>query len=239
MDNAAYLALGRLGGLHREMQAVANNIANMSTAGFRREGIVFAEVIAALPVEGGSVSIATARVRHTDFADGGMERTGGAFDLALEGEGFFLVGTPEGERLTRAGSFLRDAAGLLTTAEGHPVLDPGGAPVQLPLAASAIEVTRDGAVTADGQVVGAVAVVRPENPDDLLREDGVRFRADGPLVPAEAAVFQGYLEASNVSAITELARMIEVQRAYEIGQTLLDREDERVRTAVRTLGPPG
>lgn len=239
MDNAVYLALSRIAGLQKEMQAVANNVANMSTSGFRRESVLFAEMIEALPVEGGSVSMTAARVRRTDMSGGALERTGGRLDLALEGEGFFMIETPLGPRLTRSGAFALDAAGVLVTREGHPVLDPGGAPVQLPPDPGAIEIARDGSISADGRLVGAVAVVVPEAGADLKREDGVRFVYDGPLIPGRAAVFQGFVESSNVSPVAELSRLIEVQRAYELGRALLDREDERMRATLRALAPPG
>ncbi|MGM0585700.1 MAG: flagellar hook-basal body complex protein, partial [Pseudomonadota bacterium] len=234
------LALSRQTGLRKEMQAVANNIANMSTAGFKRESVIFAETLRALPVEGGSISMTEARVRRTDFAQGALERTGGTFDLAIEGEGFFRVQTPGGPRLTRNGAFTRDAQGALVTMDGYPVLDPGGAAVFAPPGATSIAIDADGAVSADGQPVSALAVVTPEDPADLRRESGVLFIADGPLRPApEAGVLQGFLEGGNVSPVSEMTRMIEVQRAYELSRDLLDREDQRIRAAIRQLGGGG
>ena len=236
MDSPGYAALGRQAGLLREMKVVANNIANMSTAGFRREGVVFAEVVRALPVEGGSMSMATALARTTRFDQGALSRTGGTFDLAIEGEGFFQVRTPAGLRLTRAGAFHVDAAGRLATAAGDPVLDAGGAPVAIPPGARRIEFGADGAISADGVAVGAIGLARPADPGALIREDGVLFRADGPVEPAEGAVLQGFVEDGNVEPVEEMTRMIEIQRAYEMGQKILDREDERIRDVIRTLG---
>ena len=238
MDNAAYLSLSRLSGLRKEMDAVANNLANMTTTGFRREGIVFAEVIRALPIEGGSVSMTEARIRRTDLQTGGMERTGGRFDLAIDGEGFFLIGAEEGLRLTRAGAFRADAAGQLVTAAGETVMDAGGAPVQLPPDARESLIEADGAVLADGREVGRVALVNVADTSTLTRMDGVRFNFEGDLEPADGTIAQGFVEGSNVSPVAEMSRMIDVHRAYEMGQALLDREDERVREAVRTLGRP-
>ena len=104
MDNTGYVALTRQAGLLREMQAVANNIANASTTGFRREGIIFSEYVQR--VEGGpSLSMATGDTRHMDLRQAGLSQTGGTFDFAIQGEGFFQLQTPNGPRLTRAGSF--------------------------------------------------------------------------------------------------------------------------------------
>ncbi len=240
MDNPVYIALSRAAGLRKELQAVANNVANMSTTGFKREAVVFAEMVRALPVEGGSISMTEARVRRTDFAQGALERTGGAFDLAIEGEGFFQVQTPGGLRLTRNGAFIRDAGGALVTADGYPVLGPGGAAVFAPPDARRIDIGADGALSADGRRVGAIGVVAVEDPAALRREDGVLFISDQPLRPAEGAqVFQGFLEAGNVSPVQEISRLVEVQRAYELGRNLLDREDQRLRSAIRQLGGGG
>lgn len=236
MDNPSYLALSRQSGLLKEMQIVANNVANMSTTGFRRQGVIFAEMIEALPVEGGSISMTEARSPRTDFTQGALQRTGGDFDVAIEGEGFFMVQTPQGPGLTRNGAFARDAAGALVTFDGYPVLDAGGAPVFAPPGGRVVIAT-DGTLSVDGQPQAQLAVVTVPEPQMLTREGGVMFRADQPLTPAtDFAVFQGFVETGNVNPVLELARMIEVQRAYELGQKMLDREDERIRAAIRQLG---
>ncbi|MAS44386.1 flagellar basal-body rod protein FlgF [Albimonas donghaensis] len=236
MDNPIYLALSRQNGLLKEMQAVANNIANMNTSGYRREGVVFAEMIEAMPVEGGSISMTEARVRRTDFSPGSLRQTGGVFDLAIQGEGFFQVQTPNGPRLTRNGAFFRDAAGALVTGDGYPALDAGGAPVFAPPGGGPVVIGRDGAITVDGQQIGALGLVTVDDPRFLTREAGTMFSTDQPLQPADGEIFQGFIEDANVNPVEELTRMIEVQRAYELGQKLLEREDERIRGAVRQLG---
>ena len=96
MDLAGYVALTRQSGLAKELQSVANNIANLSTTGYRREGLIFAEEVQALPVEGGSVAMTAARARYTDELQGSLQETGGTLDLAIEGEGYFTVMTPGG-----------------------------------------------------------------------------------------------------------------------------------------------
>lgn len=237
MENATYTALTRQAGLMREMRVVANNIANLSTTGFRTEGVVFAEHIKSLGPDDPSLSMATAAVRDTLLAQGALAQTGGTFDLAIEGDGFFLVETPGGERLTRAGSFMPNQDGDLVTPEGYRVLDAGGAPVFVPQGAGPVGVAPDGTISAGGQPVGQVGLVRPLNLIGMIREDGVRFRADDGFEPAlDARVLQGFLEESNVDPVLQVSRMIEVQRAYELGQSFLDKEDERIRGAIRALG---
>ena len=234
MEQAGYTTLSRQSGLAREMRVVANNIANAATTGFRAEGLIFSEFI--LPVDRGpSLSMGQANVQNTSFEQGALTQTGALFDLAIEGDGFFLVETPAGPRLTRAGAFSPNAAGDLVTYDGFRVLDAGGAPVFVP-PGTTVAVSADGTISADGNPLGQISVVRPLDPMDMIREDGVMFDAPGGFEPAETArVLQGFVESSNVNAVHQLARMIEVQRAYELGQSFLDSEDDRVRTALKSL----
>lgn len=237
MDNPSYVTLTRQSGLLKEMQLVANNIANVSTTGYRREGTVFSEVLDRLDVEGGTLAMTAARVRSTDFQQGGLRSTGGALDFAIEGDGFFMVETAEGQALTRAGSFALNAEGEVVTYSGERVLDIGGAPLFFPGDAAKVEVSTDGTVVADGQPIGQFGVVTVADLTQLTRKGGTLFETDQDLVPAEnATLFQGFVEQSNVDPITEIARMIEVQRAYEMGQSFLENEDERIRQVVRTMG---
>jgi flagellar basal-body rod protein FlgF len=235
VDNTGYTTLSRQTGLLREMQVVANNIANAATTGFRQEGVIFSEYV--LSVEDGpSLSMGQGNVRNTSYSQGTLSQTGGTFDLAIEGDGFFLIETPQGQRLSRSGAFSPNGVGDLVTMNGYRVLDAGGAPVFVPAEAGSISISGDGTISAGGNLVGQIGVVYPTDPSKLVREDGVMFRADEGYGPAEkASLLQGFLENSNVEAITQLARMIEVQRAYEMGQSFLESEDQRVRQAVESL----
>ena len=218
----------------------ANNVANMATTGFRAEGLVFAEMVKAMPVEGGSVSMTDARVRYTDYLQGELAKTGGSLDLGIQGEGFFQVEAPEGLRLTRGGAFLSNAANELVTSLGHRVLDQGGAPIFVPPDASVITVSEDGTVGADGRPVAQIGVVTVEDKTTLMREGSSYFRADGEVVPVEnPSVFQGFLEQSNVNPVSAISRLVELQRAYEMGQSLIDSEDQRIKNVIRTLGGRG
>jgi flagellar basal-body rod protein FlgF len=235
MDAAGYTALTRQSGLMREMQMVANNIANLSTSGFRREGMVFAEHVARM-TEGPSLSMADGNARHVDLSQAAISKTGGSFDFAIQGEGFFLVETPDGERLTRAGSFTPSPAGELVTPEGFRLLDQGGAPVFVPSGAGAVALSQDGTLSANGVPLARIGLWQPSDPLSLQHQAGTLFSAEA-LEPVEGGVvMQGYLEDSNVEPVSEIARMIEVQRAYEMGQTFMDREDQRMRSVIDTIG---
>ncbi|MEZ5684468.1 MAG: flagellar hook-basal body complex protein [Paracoccaceae bacterium] len=236
MDNAVYTTLTRQSGLMQEMRAVANNMANMSTAGFRREGVVFSEYVAALDGAEPSLSMAFAHGREVDLSQGALSQTGGSLDFAIEGDGFFMVETPQGNQLTRAGSFLTSATGELVTPDGFRVLDPGGSPVFVPANAGEIALAADGTLSADGLPVAQVGVFVPLDRADLRHTGGTRFEAPGGTQEAEGfTLLQGFVEESNVDPVSEIARMIEVQRAYEMGQTFLDREDQRIRNVLSTL----
>lgn len=234
MENSGYTTLSRQSGLAREMQIVANNIANSATTGFRSEGMIFSEYIKPMD-RGASLSMGQGNVRNTSFEQGALTQTGGTFDFAIEGDGYFLVETPGGERLTRAGAFSPSANGDLVTYDGYRVLDAGGAPLFIPPGTN-IAVSGDGTLSADGTPLGQIGIVRPIDASDLEREDGVMFRTEAGFEPSDSArVLQGFVENSNVNAVSQLARMIEVQRAYELGQSFLESEDERVRAAMKAL----
>jgi flagellar basal-body rod protein FlgF len=235
VENAGYTTITRQSGLLREMRVVANNIANAATSGYRQEGVIFSEYVKS--VDGASsISMGQADARHTSFEQGALTQTGGQFDFAIEGDGFFLVETPQGQRLTRSGAFSPNAEGDLVTADGYRVLDQGGAPVFVPPGAADVSVASDGTISTNGDPVGQMGLVQPVNPQGLVREDGVMFRADEGFEPAEQGrILQRFVENSNVNPILQLTRMIEVQRAYELGASFLEAEDERMRQAMRAL----
>jgi len=214
MENAGYTVLTRQTGLIREMQTIANNIANATTTGFKAEGVVFSEYV--MPVErGASLSMGQGNVAKTSLEQGSLTQTGGTFDLAIEGDG---------------------AAGELVTFDGNRVLDAGGAPIFVPPGASGVSIANDGTLSADGNPLGQIGVVRPNDPLDMVREDGVMFDARTGFEPVETPrVLQGFVEGSNTNPLHELARMVDVQRAYEMGQSFLDAENERMRTAMKAM----
>ncbi|MGX9352317.1 flagellar hook-basal body complex protein [Shimia sp. W99] len=235
MDNAVYTTLTRQAGLTREMSVLANNIANASTTGFRQAGVTFTEYIKTAP-NSESLSMGVANLPSMSMAQGTLTRTGGTFDFAIEGDGFFMVETPEGERLTRAGSFAANGDGDLVTPDGFKVLDSGGTPIFIPPDAKGIDMASDGTLSVGGQPIAQIGVFSPVDPLSLKRVGGVMFDASGDVEPVETSrVVQGFLESSNVDTIGQLSRMIEVQRAYEMGQSFLDAENERIRSALKTF----
>jgi len=186
-------------------EAVANNLANASTPGFKGE-----RVFARLMEGSGTVEPAG----RTDFGGGGMTQTGRALDLALDGDGFLVVRTESGERFVRGGSFQLDVSRTLVDADGNPVLGDSG-PIMLP--DGDFEITPRGEVKVDGALVGNLRIERPREEARLWREGSTRFRLEGKserLELGDVKVRQGHLEDSNVDPVGSLVDMIEIQRAY-------------------------
>lgn len=232
-----YLALNRQIGLAREMDAVAGNVANMATTGYRREGLVFAEFVrAAAPGE--SLSVADLGARFASDRPGELNVTGGRLDAAIDGPGFFRVRLGEEVLLTRAGNFQRSPEGLLVTPDGAQVLDDGGAAIFIPPESAALEIARDGTISLGGAPVARLGVVSAP-PEALTRVGGTAFRSRVEPTPLdEPRLRQGALEGSNVDPIAEIARMVAVNRAYEQVQGLVRDADERTGETLRRLGQP-
>ncbi len=235
MENAIYTALTRQAGLTREMNVLANNIANANTTGFRQAGVTFTEFVKASP-GAESLSMAVANLPTISTAQGTLTQTGGTFDFAIEGSGYFMIDTPAGARLTRAGSFAPNGAGDLVTPQGHLVMDSGGAPIFIPPDANGLGVSSDGTISVDGRPIAQIGLFQPTDPATMARVGAAMFDPQGDTEPSDSGrLVQGFLENSNVDAIGQLSRMIEVQRAYEMGQGFLDAENERIRTALKTF----
>jgi len=242
MDNALYVGLSRQLTLRRELDIVANNIANANTTGFKAEELmVRTEPARPARTLGGSnpVKFVLDDGVARDFSQGAMTKTGGDFDLAIEGQGFFKVQTAGGERYTRDGRFTTNPEGKLVTQGGAPVLDEGGGEILIDPKLGAVSIGKDGLVS-QGQVrVGKIGVVSTQDLS-ALRKDGdnlYRNVANVTLQPAPSAVVhQGMLESSNVQSVVQITKLIEVQRAYESMAKMMDNTAELTRSAVERLG---
>ncbi len=240
MDNALMVGLSRQLTLRRAMDVTANNVANMSTAGFRVERPLFAtttERPAAHQDGPRDISFVEDWAVLRDFTQGALEQTGRPLDLALESEGFFSVDVNGETQYTRDGRFTLDADGRLTTASGRPVLDDGGAEIIIDTELGPVEITPRGDVNVGGQLVSRLGVYNFEDLSALEKSGEGLFTSpvEGDLMD-EPTMRQGYVERSNVSPIFEITRMIEVQRAYESVRSMVDKQEELKRRAVERLG---
>lgn len=241
MENAQLIGLSRQIGLRRQMDVVANNIANLSTSGFKAESLLFEEY--RMPVARDRdffypdqpLSYTDDWATIHDMSTGAMLETGNPLDIALQGEGFLVVQTPAGERYSRAGSLAVGQDGTLQDMSGNPVLGTGG-PIQFDASETDIAISADGTITSSAGLKGTLRVVEFEDPQAAQRF-GNNLWAGGNPVPATATrVVQGSIERSNVSGIAEMTEMIRVQRAYESIASLLQKQDDQRRTAIQKLG---
>lgn len=235
MSDAITAGLSRQSGLLHELQIIAGNVANASTEGYKREASVFTEYVDK-GTERGSLSLGALRGRWTDRGQGSLVQTGADLDFAVEGEGMFAIQRGDDVLLTRRGSFQTDADGLLVTAEGWPVLDEGGGPIDVPPETLDITVSADGTVSLDGLATARLGVfAAPEG--TLTRVGDTLFKpTSGYVFVDEPAIRQGSLESSNVNPVLELARLTEAQRLFEAGQNLLDTEHKRLDGLIRQMG---
>ncbi|MBL8709000.1 MAG: flagellar basal-body rod protein FlgF [Rhodospirillaceae bacterium] len=245
METPTYIVLSRQLGLSRNMETVANNLANVNTTGFKAEGMVFSEYLirAERPVK---LSYVQDLATYRDYREGELQATGNDLDLAIQGDGFFVVQTPEGPAYTRNGRFQLNAAGEVVNQSGYPVLA-GGGPLVINPEDGPLAVSTDGVISADLTQGGNVPIIYGQldivtfADNRVLKPQGAStFVTDQPAVAALAENFkvqQRMLEGSNVQSIREMTNMILVQRSYQSAQKFLEGEHERMRRAVNYIIP--
>lgn len=242
MDNALYVGLSRQMTLRRQLDIVANNIANANTTGFKTEDLMVRTEQAkpAKTLDGSSpVKFVLDTGVARDFAQGALTKTGGDFDLAIEGKGFFKIQTAAGERYTRDGRFTTNPEGQLVTQQGYPVMDEGGGQITIDPQLGPVTIGKDGIVSQGAVRVGKIGLVRPDDLSTFAKDGDNLYRNTANTTPqpvTDAQIQQGMLEASNVNSVIEITKLIEVQRAYEGVAKMMDNTSELSRTAVERLG---
>lgn len=241
MQMPTYVALSRLDAQSRALDVVANDMANASTPGFKASHALFSDWLSvqrgtAPPPGGRVVAFTQDRATYRDAAQGPISHTGNPFDLAIGGEGYFTVSTPQGPRLTRAGHFGPAPDGTLSDADGNPVLDTGGQPIRLAANATRVTITADGTINTENGPVGKIGVVQPADPNRLQAEGGRLLLADTPTQPVAApSITQGAVEDSNVQPIVEITRMMTLLREFQFASQFVQGESDRQQKAVDTL----
>jgi flagellar basal-body rod protein FlgF len=227
------------------MDVIANNLANVSTPGFKREAAKFEEYITRMrPAEGQtgpqSVSFVKDAGVMRDASQGNVEQTGAPYDVAIAGSGFFAVQTPAGMRYTRDGHFSLDGSGNLVTSQGYQVQGDGGAITITPNDGD-INIAPDGTISSVVRGVGnqlaKLKVVDFADPSAMVKQ-GSNLYSTGQTAttPANINLRQGALEASNVQPVIEISHMIEVMRAYEATSSLSKSQEDMLRQAIDKLG---
>jgi flagellar basal-body rod protein FlgF len=241
-----YRVLTAVMGLEKRLDQIANNLSNINTPGFKMDGAAFVDYLktaslgqtgqrpetpAVSPENSATAGWPILAQAYVDLSQGPIERTGRDLDVAIEGEGFFVVQIGEGQEpcYTRAGNFAVGPDGELLTADGRPVLDAGGGPIRLGPARGRIEIAEDGTIRAGDAIAGKLGVVRFEDPTKLERYGYGLFRAPQGMdsQPVETPrLRQGALEGSNVNVIDEMVRMIQTQRTHQVQQKIIQTIDE-------------
>lgn len=244
MDNALLVGLSRQVALRRELDVIANNIANLNTTGFKGGTMMFEQYLDPtarheyFPGNDKRVAFVMDRATLHDFRQGPVQRTESPLDVAIDGPGFFTVQTANGERYTRGGNFHLNPQGQLVTADGQPVLGASG-PIVFEQNDTNITIAADGTISTQNGDRGKLRMVNFANTAQLVQEGNGLWNAPAGVAPQPAEVttraIQGALEKSNVQAVREMNRMIEVTRAYTTVSTMQQRTDELRRKAIEKL----
>jgi flagellar basal-body rod protein FlgF/flagellar basal-body rod protein FlgG len=250
MPYGLYLSADGVNVQSKRLEILANNLANVDTNGFKRELAVFQARLSEANAQGldqpgaRTINDLSGGVRFlqtmTDFSTGALADTGVPTDMAILGDGFFLVDRAGEKLLTRAGNFSFTATGTLVTEQGYPVLDIGGAPMQVAVDAGPVEVAPDGSVyqfdlAGVREPVGAVAIVQPPALGDLVKQGENLFKSSTPVaaIPPEGRrVRSGFLEKSGVRATSEMMELIETTRALEANVNMIRNQDQVLGTLV-------
>lgn len=243
MDIPSYVLLSHDTALRRRMDMVANNLANVSTTGFKREQPLFRETVRAsdsAEEAARAVSFVLDYGAVHDLAEGAFTATGNPLDVAIEGPGYFPVEAADGTTAyTRAGNLQLLEDGRLATGSGQPLLGEGGQPITIPPDIQGqVRIGRDGSVEGPAGVIGRIAVTRFDDEAAVTpRGDGL-FDGEGgvALGQAETRLRSGGLEASNVQPVAETTAMIEILRAYQSSQRMGEALNDLRRTAIQRLG---
>ncbi len=249
MENTLLIGLSRQVALERQIDVVANNVANVNTNGFKADQSLFEEFLMPTAHQDNFIgrdrrlSYVRDRATFHDFAQGPTQETKNPLDVAIDGNAFFVVQTPGGERYSRDGGFRVNANGQLVNSGGFAVMGANG-PIQMQQTDHDITISADGTITVTegantrvDSVRGKLRLVKFANPQKLLKEGANLFSANGaaPQADTTARVQQGFIEKSNVNAVVEMSRMIAVSRAYTQISALLQQQSDLRRTAIEKL----
>jgi flagellar basal-body rod protein FlgF len=239
MSLVQYVGLSGQVALQRRLDALAQNVANLGTAGYRAEEIKFDTVL--------SKALGHAPVAYSSAGDtfisreaGPLNPTGNPLDVAVEGDAWMAMQTPAGTVYSRDGRMKILETGELVTLNDHPVLDVGGAPILLDPVGGPPQFARDGMITQDGVEVGAVGLFVIDDRAGLARYEGAGVIPDRPAEPVldftATGVVQGFVEGANVNPVLEMTKLIMVSRSFESVASAVEQTDSAQREAIRALG---
>lgn len=238
MQPSLYVSLSGQMALMRRLETVAHNVANTTTAGFRAEEIKFDQLVSDRTNE--PTAFVSAEKTFLSRKAGEIVRTDNPLDLAVSGDAWLAIQAPSGTVYTRDGRMTMTPEGELRTLNGYPVLDVGGAPIQLNPNGGAPTIARDGTITQGGQRLGAVGLFTIPEHANLARFGNSGVVPDQAAEPAldftQYGVQQGFMEQANVNPVLEISRLIQIQRSFDSVSNTLTQAEQTLGDAVRTLG---
>ncbi len=240
MENTSYVALSRQAALWRQMEVVANNMANVNTPAYKAEQVMFTDYVAKTKSADSPFGRNVAFVRDLatirDTREGPMIKTDAPLDIAIHGEGYFTIDTPAGQRYSREGHFHLDENGMVVTSSGYPVLQQNNTPIIVAPNESQINIAGDGTVSTENGVIGKFQIVKFDNEQDLRKAgDGMYQTTANPTTMDVPTLTQGMLEQSNVQPVLEMTHMMTIMRDYQGVQQMLQGEYDRQMKAMPIL----
>jgi flagellar basal-body rod protein FlgF len=238
MQSSLYVSLSAQVALQNRLETIAQNVANGTSAGYRGSEMKFNAVMAQM--SNPQVSFVSSGSGVIKRSSGQFVKTGNPLDVAVKGEGWLAIQTAGGQAYTRDGRMRMGTAGDLVSMTGAPILDAGGAAIQLDPTAGQPHIANDGSITQGQNRVGVLGLFTLPANAQLSRVEGNAFTSNIPGTPivdsAANGVVQGFSEQSNVNPMTELTRLIYVQRAFDGVSTTLQATESSLKSAIQTLG---
>lgn len=238
MDRAIYSAASGAVAQEKALESVSHNVANATTTGFRAERVTFAEVLA--NEDGKHAAQVRVAAKSPDVRQGSVAGTENPLDLALDGQGYFALGSAAGARYTRSGNFLRNADGMMVSTEGLPVLGQGGEPIMLPESLDKISIGEDGIIDVDGTEIGRVMIMNFA-PQDLETEgkNFVPVSGASPIASEAPRIVSGSIERGNFNIVQGMVELIRVSRTYEALTKVIQGYREIDARTARDIGNAG
>jgi len=235
MQTASYVALSGQAVVGRNMDVLANNLANMSTTGYKEEQAVFQAYLKGGP-DGQKIAYVKTTQTIRDLKQGDLVHTGNTLDTGIDGDGYFAISTANGTLYTRNGKFTLNPQRQLVTPAGDQVLDDQGAPITIPAGSGRITITDSGTIGTDLGPVAKIGLSRFGDRQQLQATSAGLYSASAPPTPdTTSTIHQGTVESSNVQPIVEMTRLMKLQGAYSDTQNILETEDTRLKNAVDKL----
>jgi flagellar basal-body rod protein FlgF len=241
MQSSLYVALSAQVAFQRRMETIANNVANSTVPGFRGEHVRFESMLSDTATE--SVASASSGDTYINRSPGQLVRTDNPLDIAVQGDAWFGIETDSGTVYTRDGRMQISANGDLQSIAGHPMLDVGGAPIQVDPNGGPLEIASDGMITQGNRQIGAVGLFAIDEDTTLERYENSGVIPATPAAPVvdfhNVEIAQGHIENSNVNPMWEMSELVMVSRSYEAVSSSISQSEDSLREAIRALGVSG